>query len=464
MHISEPVSILIKSLSITDNFESGVVKLASFFRNTEEKWNPAKIISEFFTVAESKLIEYCLYLFLDITRSDINLLNVAVRFKNLHRLMVRYSLYYNSLSGNEAKIVSDLKEKLPVKKPHDIMISEKVSRKWSKSLSDGDEIGSNSRKQFAILLRSESRSLRARLDWLSENVDSYDMKSISKLLPYLTAGEEYAKDLDDLSYIIEKGDPFGLPVCNFELHMKEDGFKKWMKKIDSDSDLTLFSKIIQQQRQRLVPVRNLIAACSIIRALNNSSMRPFQWIQAALSCTTRDGFTIDAGNDIGKVYPLIRNSAVKVEGTCLKGNFSESSFTQLIGNNLLSLQTGTQREPTVREIVIRCMQNDILIIGLLSDPRVFNKPGIVEQIAKSSRSLSVLQKIASTRELYTGQANTGVALALLKNPTNIPISLLRAFINSRYISLSEMRSLVNNRYNIRREVYGEIQRYLDRKR
>jgi hypothetical protein len=101
---------------------------------------------------------------------------------------------------------------------------------------------------------------------------------------------------------------------------------------------------------------------------------------------------------------------------------------------------------------------------LLSDPRVFNKPGIVEQIAKSSRSLAVLQKIASTRELYTGQANTAVALALLKNPTNIPISLLRTFINSRYISLSEMRSLVNNRYNIRREVYGEIQRYLDRKR
>lgn len=464
MHISEPVSVLIKSLSITDNFESGVVKLASFFRNTEEKWNPAKIISEFFNVAESKLIEYCLYSFLDITRSDINLLKIAVRFKNLHRLMVRYSLYFNTLSDNEIKIVSDLKDKLPVREPHDITISGKVLQKWSKSLSDGDEIGPNSRKQFAILLRSESRSLRARLNWLSENVDSYDMKSISKLLPYLTAGEEYAKDLDDLSCIIERGDPFGLPVCNFELHMKEHGFKKWMKRIDSDSDLTLFGNIINQQKQRLVPVRNLIATCSIIRALNNSSMGPFQWTQAALSCTTRDGFMIDAGNNIGKVRSLIRNSGVKVEGTYLKGNFNESSFTQLIGNNMLSLQTGTQTEPTVREIVIRCMQNDILILGLLSDPRVFNKPGIVEQIAKSSRSLAVLQKIASTRELYTGQANTGVALALLKNPTNIPISLLRTFINSRYVSLSEMRSLVNNRYNIRREIYGEIQRYLDRKR
>ena len=115
----------------------------------------------------------------------------------------------------------------------------------------------------------------------------------------------------------------------------------------------------------------------------------------------------------------------EISGSSLVGDFSKTSLTGLIGTDMLSRKFGSQNEPSVRDLVNACMRNDSLLCRLLCDPRVYSKPGIVERIAHSSRSLVVLEKIASSRELYTGQANNGVPLALLKNPTNIPITILR---------------------------------------
>ena len=84
--------------------------------------------------------------------------------------------------------------------------------------------------RLAFLIRCESNALKARLEWLSDHVDSYNMKAIGRLLPYLTIGEELAKSIDDLGTTVEKNEPLGLPVSSFEIAMKEDGFKKWHKK------------------------------------------------------------------------------------------------------------------------------------------------------------------------------------------------------------------------------------------
>ena len=119
-------------------------------------------------------------------------------------------------------------------------------------------------------------------------------------------------------------------------------------------------------------------------------------------------------------------------------------------------------EPTPRELVFRCMNNDALLLRLLNNPRVFGTPGIIEKITYLTRSLAVLQKIATTKELYTGYANRDVPLALLKNPSHIPLSHIRHFINIRYISLNDMKSILHNPHGIRREVFNEIRSFIQR--
>jgi hypothetical protein len=96
----------------------------------------------------------------------------------------------------------------------------------------------------------------------------------------------------------------------------------------------------------------------------------------------------------------------------------------------------------------------------LNNPKVFQNPGLVEYIASTSRSLSILSRIAKTRQLTTGFANRDVPVALLNSPCNIPITLLRPFINVRYVSLLELKNIAKAKAGVRREVSAECEVYL----
>lgn len=465
MTIPEPAALLLSTLSINDPFSCGAEKLAQFLRKNEERWDPAQIIEPILSnEIDKKLQEYFIFCFLDISRSDLSTLNRALSLKRLSQLLTRTNnrLYPND--ADENRIIDDLYTKTGVNCHATLSIASRICKNWAGIIADFGDIDNKSRIQFSSLLKCEASALRARTNSLADQVDSYNLKAIARLMPLLTICDEYAKSIDDLADMIVNRTSIGTPALTIKQIMRADSFDKILKSLSRSSKLSQFTKIIELQNRKLIPVPSLLAATTICRWLSDNEETPSQWVFTALELSSDQGLYIDAGSALSRIKPFLTNCGVDIDGTTLKIEFDTTPLSSLIGTDMLSRPPAIEKEVSLQDIVFRNMGNDVLLARLIDNPKVYNKPGFIEKIVNRSRSPAILQKIASTRALYTGQANTGVPAALLKNPTTIPISLLRMFINPRYVSLTSMKELLKNPYGIRREVYMEIKAFIERKR
>jgi hypothetical protein len=222
--------------------------------------------------------------------------------------------------------------------------------------------------------------------------------------------------------------------------------------------------VLELQCTRLIPVMHLVAVATLSRYLHQSDAPPLTWIRHAIECSTADGFRIEMDSSVSALRPLLEKCGFQIAGTTVSGTFSTDALTPLVDSDMLTRNLGEpEATPTPRDLVARALCNDALLLRLLDNPRISSAPGVVQMIATTSRSLAVLQKIARTQELYTGHANNGVPAALLRNPTHVPLTQLRQFINSRYTPFSEMKAILNNPYGIRRDVYSEIKQYVEQR-
>jgi hypothetical protein len=466
MQINEAVTALLKQLCITDGFSIGAKKIASFFRSTEEHHPPDNVLSALLDVnlSSTKMVEYILFSILDTGVSDFDLMCSLLRFPRLYRLFGKEELSASLLSTTEQCLIKKIRDETPVNDTPTLNVARNITSRWVEQFINGDEPGQLRRKQLATLYECEAEALRARSDWLSENIDTYNMKKMIRLLPLISLCDEYAKSIIDLSELIEKGTTPGAPVLSIEQAMKTDAFEKWLKQISRQPELAFFHTVMTNQRTKLIPTRFLAAVSSISRFILKDDPNPLSWIAHAIDYCTRDGFSIIETKSTAELKNLLNGSGALVNGNRIEGDFTKNSFSQLTGDDHCTRELKNTGEVSVREMVNRCMKNDTLLARLLDNPKVYNAPGLVEQIAHTSHSHFILLKIAVTRELHTGQANAGVPLALLKNPSNIPITQLRQFINPRYVSLLELKNLIKFPFAIRREVFNEVQSFIERKR
>lgn len=465
MVILEPTAILLSKVSISEPFSTGLKTIISFLKNAEEQWDPVQIIQPVFSKeVELKLQEYVLFCFLEITHADINTLHDSLSYKRLHQLQHRRNNYLFPCSEKEIRILNNLREQTGIETPATLEIASRACSNWANLLLNFSDIGNRARMQFASLLQNEASALRERIMYLSDNVDTYNMKAIARLLPLLTMCDEYAKAIDDLGLLILHNKQIGTPILYAKQLMKHDHFDKLLTKLSRSSELRLFYNAVDLQCQKLIPTQKLLAAATLCRWVNSKEESPLQWVIQALEFSNGNEFRIDAGNSIALIRPFLANSGVEISDSILRIDFNKGSLSTLIGTDMLTRAPAAEKEISIPDLVARSMSNDLLLIRLLDNPKVYNSPGIVEKIVTRSRSLSVLQKVTSTRELYTGHANSGVPLALLRNPTNIPISQLRMFINPTYISVNRMKDLLKNPYGVRRDVFTEVKSFVERKR
>jgi hypothetical protein len=414
--------------------------------------------------SSSKMVEYLLFCILDTGVSDFDLMKSLKRLQRLERLLGKQAFHQQLLSTTEQCLLKKLHEKSPVRDIYTLHIAKDVMDGWVQQFLNRADPGMLRRKQMSTLYICEAEALRARSDWISENIDAYNMKKMVRMLPLISTCDEYAKTIIDLAELIEKGRMPGSAVLSFELSMKTDSFEKWLKHIAKQPELAFFHSVITAQREKLIPGRLLAAVSTIGRAVLKEDPNPLSWVALAVEHCTKEGFSIDAGESLPVLKKFLNNSGAEIKGNTIEGDFIKNSFSQLVGDDHCTRDVKESEEMSVREMVNRCLRNDSLLARLLDSPKVYNSPGLVERVAHSSHSHFILQKIAITRELHTGQANAGVPLALLRNPTNIPISQLRQFVNPRYVSLVEMKELLKFPFSIRREVFSEVQSFFDRKR
>lgn len=461
----EAVSALQKSLKIQDGFEKGVEKLASFFKRSEERWDPGDIVETVLSQrSDPKMLEYTVFSFLHIGRSDLDTAHDVLRFKRLTILLLRAIRFPSTLSEKEKKIVSSLQKELGLRNIAQFYELCRNAAVQINALFAKQQLNEVHRHQLSLLLESEADALAERLSHVSDRIDPYDLRSMAKVLPLVTIYEERAKTYRSLASSIRSGEEIGRNILLFEYQMKEDGFEKWLKRIAKKKSLEMFLNTIMIQREKQVPTLSLIGVSSLSRCIlgDLKESTPLDWATHSLENCNGSRFSLNCEEQLSKIEKLVKGGTVHLHGGIAEGDYNNDTLSSLVGTDLLTVPPQA-REVEVYDLVSRSIANDSVLLRLLDNPKVYSRPGLVEYVAKASRSIAVLTKIASQRTLYTGTANLGVPAALLKNPSMIPLSLLRGFISTRYVPIADLREIARSPHTVRREVYREVESFMNRR-
>ena len=465
MALPPPWNRIESSLQDLQEYALGAERIADFFKGMEEKYGPDELlVSLLGSNPPGKWLERFLFALLAIGVSDRQIGTRALELRRLRRLWMRAS-HGGALSAGESKVAETIAPLFgmdPKEREERLASASKILQ----TVLDGGEVEASGRQALSGLIRSEAEALRDRVDWLSENVDPYDMKIMARILPRLRIYDEAVAEGMELAAKLERGDPVGVKVLSFEMHMK-GAFEKWRKKIEACEPLQGISRLLAAQREKKIPTLDLIALSSLCRwraevAQEKSSLT--DWIAKAFA-SYRDGeFTVEAGESAALLASALGSSGVKAKGTVLTGHFGKKLYPALVGRDLLTkpfLKASDEGLLDMKSLIAQNITRDSVLESLMTNPKVFQAPGLIGFIAQTSRSLAILSRIAKSRELHGGFANRDVPMALLLSPCNVPMSLLRPLISVRHVSLAELKHIARARAGIRREVVLEVQAYLD---
>ncbi len=452
-----------KTIQSSEPFSEGAEKLARIFIRSEESLEPGALLKELLNGAPNpKALEYVLYSFLDIRESDYDLIEYSAKLKRLKRVFRRIEIDCIDLQTEAYHCYNTLRAICRINTANEIAIASQVALGWLQKLQNGLSLSERENIQLSLLIKGEATALKMQSDYVSSNADAYNMKKMIRLLPLVSAADELSQQLSQTAEKLTQGKTIGEPVLSFEYAMKSDQYRKWLKKMPKDQELMPFLQLMENQRTKLISPIRIASVTSIIRFISDEKGSPLQWIAQSIERSTKNGFQIELGNSVSKLQSVIKDQGFIYHDSTIYGNFNSISFSNLIGPDRLSITLGMRKEYTIQELVMMGMRNDSLMCRLLDNPKVYNVPRLVENVAKSNRSIVVLSKIAQTKELYSGIINNSVPLALIQNPTHLPLNLIRQFINPRYISLNEMKILVKTPYGLRQDIYNEIRNYLER--
>jgi len=454
-----------KKLGTSETFAEGAEKLAKLFIRYEESVEPTEILLQLLEKAPSPAqLEYLIYCFMDSRESDYDIILYSTRFKRLRKVFNGILSNSVQLSDEAYHIYNTISVVCKIGSMEAISIASQVAAGWLQRLKQGAPLTTREYLQLGLLIKGEAMALKMQSDWISTNTDAYNMRKMAHLLPLLSSTDELSQRMVETADKLSENLPVGEPVLTFEYTLKPDQFFKWMKKLRKDIPVVAtFLRMLLQQRTKMIALSRLAAVTSIIRFLNDDRGSPLDWIGNALEKSTKKGFQIELGNSVRRMSAMLHDDGVIYHESIMCGNFSSMVLSNLIGPDRLSLSLDNKKEYTIQELVMMGMRNDTLMCRLLDNPKVYNVPRLVEHIARTSRSPVVLTTIANTPVLHSGLINGGVPLALICNPTHLPLNMLRQFINPRFISLNDMRLIVKAPYGVRNDIVNEIKNFIERK-
>lgn len=463
--LQAPWNAMQDTLESLQDFNLGAQKLADFYKGREEKYAPDELTGLFFQGRPAqKAEERFLFFLFDIGVPDRQTGRRALELRRLRRLWRRIGAGLAMTDTEHA--LADRTEWLFGRAPEALEEGVREARAIFQRLLDGAPVAEAERLTVAGLIRAEAEALQDRVTWLSENADPYNMKTMARILPRLRIYDEAVHEGLDLARRQEAGEPVGQKVLSFEAYMKADLFRKWLAKVEKREDLAALAGLIKLQREKKIPTLDLIALSTLCRwtfEAAGETSAPLDWIAKAMD-GYRDGlFGIEVGPAARVLQPALSGSGAKLAGSLITGDFGVKTFPAWIGRDLLTksfLKGVDEGAVDIKAVVTQNITRDSLIESLLSNPKVNQQPGLIAFVAATSRSVALLSKIAKSRQLHTGFANREVPLALLQSPCNIPINLLRPFVNVKYVSLIDIRHLARAKAGIRRAVKEEAEAYL----
>jgi hypothetical protein len=247
--------------------------------------------------------------------------------------------------------------------------------------------------------------------------------------------------------------------------MRTDGFKKWMGKLAKKAHLREWVLALQLQQEKRAATLDLLGAATLARWVleaRGEKPEPITWILVALRAYSDGNISLEAGQTAEMLKPALSKMGFKVEEGRIVGTLREKNLSGLVGRDLLSKPYGRiadEGEIDFKAVLAQNITRDGVLEALLNNPKVNQKPGMVGYVALMARSPGILSMIAKNRNLHTGFANKDVPFSLLQNPSNVPLNLVRPFINTRWVTLLDLKQISRNRLG-RPDVRREIDAYL----
>jgi hypothetical protein len=467
MALPAPWNLLEEEIGRTQAFNNGARRLSDFFKGLEESHSAQDLLHALWGAgAEPKWWERFLLCLLDISPSNKQVGERALAGRRMRRLLHR-----GEVSQNFTEAERMLAERLQLMfQPTGVAGLRNAlarAREIFGLALQGQTLTEEQRAFLTLLVRTEAECLKERVDWLSENCDPYNMKTMARVLPRLRIYDEAVHEGLALAKLFESGEAIGQPMLSFEYEMKPPVYVKWRKEIGKSPRLVKLVELMDLQQQKRIATMDLIALTTIQRWIfqaKNVEMEPLDWMLRALHATDGESFSFDAGEVGPQLLPRVQNSGIQLNGKYLEGRFIEGSFPELIGRDLTSRPMDRTEEKIfldVKSLITQNITRDSVLEALLNNAKFYSSPGLVAYIVSMTRSVFMLAKIAKSRNLHSGFANRDVPLALLQSPCNIPVNLIRTFVNTKYVGMIDLRHLAKQRGGIRREVRAMIEEFVD---
>ncbi len=465
MKLPPPWNLLENDIEKIQDYDAGAEKLAQFFVGTEERHPPDDLLVALGEAEPSRdwLERFCLSL-LHIEPAHAHVGRRALQAKRLHRTFQRIEVG-SAITPHELKMAKTIRDGLALGSLVDFQEAVGRARVAFEGLLKGTPLTDPERDAMLLLIECEAKALRERVDWLSENVDPYDMKVMTRVLPRLRIYDELVQGGIELAKRFKNREPVGIPVMTLSERMKASSFDKWWKSVRKRPELAQLTRILSLQLEKKIASSDLIALSTLCRWTGEAmeeTPSPLDCLESALSGYDDGIFTLATEVGAKMLMGRLTGSGAKVYRDRIEVDLRHRAYSQWVGKNMLSIPyyRGDEAPTDIRTLINQNLTRDSILEGLLNNPKVYQAPGVVAHVAAVCRSVTVLTTIAKSKHLYSGFANRDVPLTLLQNPCNIPMTVLRPLINARYIGRLDLKHLSRNRAGVRREVQTEAENYL----
>jgi hypothetical protein len=458
------------SLEIGIDYADGAKKIVGFLVNVEESI-PLDELFETLLNADppAEWFEFLIVCMLDTGFSDIQAAKNVLRLHCLRRLFMKMEGGI-PVEQKEEEIYRNVHSLVRVDTVSDFFGLTYVARSLLESLIDKIPLDATRRQLLTGLIRFEAQALRVRINRLSDSIDAYSIKEMGRMLPIVKRFDENLREAEYLAVQIEKDVAFARATMTFAKELRKASFEKWLEKMGNAEGVVPLKEALSLQYRKCAPTRSVVALMSLYRWVfeaHGITVSPIIWAQRALEMYDEGRFRIGLGTVIDRLRDHLLEAGAWIEGETVSGSFTDRLYSQWIGTSGLSRPLDRKNESeereknlTIRQMVYRFFNNSSVMLRLLDNSEIIGTPGIVEFIAKNSRSAAVLSKIASNNNLYAGPNNAGVPAALLTNPARIPLTLLRIFFKPSFFSRMELKRLLVSSSQMRPEVVSELQEFL----
>jgi hypothetical protein len=364
-------------------------------------------------------------------------------------------------------------------------------------------------ERLAELIRLEADAYQERVSTLVGAIDPFKVAAVARVLPLLSRADAEIRDVRQLIAWIEEGDyaaAFQRRIPRLHEILDERERERFLTTIADAPDLEPLAALLTGLQDNPLPVRQLAAVAARMMALAHQLVRAgvrrreldlVAALRIAQLHHRDDRFGLPLGGDLASAVGSVLIAPQSGPGA---GSWSLAGL-EVVRDELVlrapglglsdriwrhDLPTGEDADPTlaelaaaaeqeaaasgaetedltvsaIKQLVLNSLNSTSVILGFLRNRKITGIPGLVAAVARRSRTVRVLEVIASDRALYTGHANRDVPLACLQSPCNVPVKALRKFVNVKYVSKTELRRLSQDRAGIRPEVAAEIQDYL----